>query len=112
MDRVAIKNWLSGLAPAEKAIFLMSVMHGLTLTVRWLFYDKEHPCEERIRLMYKISEMNHRFTAAAWQVLESKPTYPDDVLIEILLDHPDCPELEASCWDVLEHSIRSLPNNS
>lgn len=112
MDRTVTETFLAKLLPTEKATFILFVMYELTLTVRALFYDNESPCEQRLKAMYRISEMNHRLTSAAWRRLQGAETYSDDALLQLILEHPDLPELEPSCREALEHAlsqVKALP---
>ena len=81
-------------------------MFELTLTVRALFYDSKAPCDQRLKAMYRISEMNHRLTPAAWQALRGEATYSDDALLEFILDQSDLSELEPSCRAAVENAMK------
>lgn len=97
MDFAAIQAWFNALPRSEKVVVLLNIMFELTLVMRELGLQHSEDCETRWRLAYHLSEMNHRFTSAAWAMMENRPTIPGDVLMEILLDQTSYPELGHSC---------------
>lgn len=108
MDRDAYEAWFGRLSLSERASALLAIMHSLTVSMRMIFVDYPDDAEMRWRLAYKISEMNHAFTSAARSAIHGERTYPDDVLIDILLEHTDNPELERHGWIALEDAFRVM----
>lgn len=101
MDLKAAQAWFRGCSPHQKAIALLDIMFHLTLTMRGISVYLADDCETRWRLAYHLSEMNHAFTRAASAMMQGEETYPADVLIEILVDQSNYPELESECWIAL-----------
>jgi hypothetical protein len=110
MDKLATQSWFSALSPTDKVIFLLAVLHDLTVAVRSIVHDYADDCETRSRLVYAISELNHRLTAAAWETMEGRETYPDDALIDMLFEGPNHKELKPYFPYVLEHPMQYLRN--
>lgn len=105
MDRLAIQSWFNARSRPDKVTILLDVMHELTILVRVVFYDFTHDSDRQLALMFKISEMNHAFTSAARAMMKNETTYPDDVLIEILLDQTSYPELGPGLRHALNTAI-------
>lgn len=111
MDRPALQSWFSALSPPDKVTALLVVMHEFTIVIRGLSIYGEN-CEARWRLAYHLSEINHALTSAACDMMEDKPTYPADVLVEIILDQTDYPELQWQCHHALEQAVKLVkPRN-
>ena len=91
----------SGLAQHEKAAALIRIIWESTLTMRALSIYLPDDCEKRWRLAYHLSEMNHAFAQAASGMIDGTNTYPDDALMEILLDQSNYPELHGPCREAL-----------
>ena len=101
----AIRAWFSALPASDKVYALLVIMHEITIVMRTISVDYPHDCETRWRLAYRLSQMNHRFTAAALAMMLNEPTYPDDELLEILLRQERNPELARACRQVLEDTV-------
>lgn len=85
----------------EKAAALIRIIWQSTLIMRTISIYFPDDCATRWRLAYHLSEMNHAFTSAASGMLNGTNTYPDDDLIEILLDQSNYPELQGLCEEAL-----------
>ena len=112
MDKLAAEAWFSNLPQTDKVIVLLSVMHLLTVAIRDIFLDYADDCETRSRLAYRISELNHRLTSAAGSIMKGEETYPDEVIVEMLLDGPNPPELQPYFPWVLEQAKRYSDNRA
>jgi hypothetical protein len=108
MDLSETRAWFSSLSNSDKVIVLLIFMYEITILLRTVFLGYENDSETKSRLAYHLSEMNHAFTQAALALMEGKPTYPDDVLIEILIEHPSDPVLEPYCHDILGKAVQRL----
>ncbi len=89
------------LAQHEKAGALIRIIWESTLTMRSISVYFPDDCSTRWRLAYHLSEMNHAFASAASGMLRGTNTYPDDALMEILLDQSNHPELQGPCREAL-----------
>lgn len=106
MDLAAIQAWFRALPQSEKVVVLLGIMWQFTLIMRGIALPS-NDCEARWRIAYRLSELNHRFTSAASAMIRGEATYPDDVLMEILLEQqPSYPELEPLCREALAHVMR------
>lgn len=85
----------------EKVGALVGIIWESTLTMRAISAYFPDDCSTRWRLAYRISEMNHAFSSAASAMLNGTDTYPDEVLMEILLDQSNNPELQGPCREAL-----------
>lgn len=112
MDKSGISVWLGTLSPIEKVTVFLGVMHELTIVVRSVFHDYSDDCAARSRLAYKISELNHMLTSAALATIQNKTTYPDEVLVEILSDQSNYPELTPYFPFVLERVAQQFQNRA
>jgi len=105
MDLAAAQAWFRALSQSEKVLVLLRIMWEFTLIMRGIALPS-NDCEARWEIAYKLSEMNHAFTSAAAALIRGEPTYPDDVLMEILLVQPSYPGLEASCREAFARVLR------
>ena len=110
MDRAAIQKWFSALTQHQKVIALLIIMREITIVMRTISITYPNDSETRWRLAYHLSEMNHAFTQAAWAMMENRSTYPDNVLIEIVLEQDHYPEIAADCRYVMDEAMRFLNN--
>jgi hypothetical protein len=106
MDLQAAQTWFRALEPPMKVVVLLEIIFQSTLTMRGLSTYYPGDCETRWRLALHLSEMNHRFAAAASATMRNEETYPDDVLIEMLHDQAGYPELQQSCRETLDGVMR------
>ncbi len=105
MTESQVVIWFGRLSAQQKAIVLVDVMHELTIVVRSVFHDFASKTDTTAPLAYKISELNHRLTSAAFALLIDKPTYPDRALIEMLWNWSETPELMPYFPFVLEQAM-------
>jgi hypothetical protein len=103
MDLGAAQSWFRRLSQSDKVIVLLKIMWEFTLIMRDISLSS-NDYETRWRLAYHLSEMNHAFTSAASAMIRGQPTFPDDVLMEILLDQSNYPGLQLSC----ENAMRGI----
>jgi hypothetical protein len=109
-DTASFQEWFAKLSRQEQVTALLAVMHGFTIAMRTAQVEHHNHCEGRWRLALRLSEINHRLTSAAYQLMTGQPTFPTNVLIEMILDHPDDSELAGHCRAALERAIRLVPN--
>src|SRR4051794_16505399 len=82
------------LARHEKAHFLVALAHGLTIVARDTYAPRQEGVTNPCRLR-ALNEVQHRVLAGCLALLDDNPQrYPDDVLLRIILEHPDDAELE------------------
>lgn len=105
MDLAAAQSWFRTLPQPDKVLVLLGVMWEFTLIMRGIALPS-NDCEARWQTAYRLSEMNHAFASAGSAMIRGEGTYPDDVLMEILLVHSGSPELEKLCREALTHVMR------
>jgi hypothetical protein len=91
----------------DKEEFLAHLMHALTVIARDSYEvgDDGLTNPQRVR---RINEVQHRVSAYLYTLLRNDAQrYPDDVLMKIILEHPDDRELERQ----LVKSFEQLINN-
>lgn len=75
---------LSHLSRQEQLRFLISLSHGLTITVRGA-YQSEAPESERIKVFITLNELQHQVCGKLRNLLGAEPLlYSDDSFIEDL----------------------------
>lgn len=110
MNKDALSAWLEKLPPGRKMIFLLGVMHELTIAMRSIFHDHAGSWRVLAETSSDISELNHRLTGVALAILENRPTYSDEALAGMIFAASDRPEL-SSCFPlVLERVIQRMPD--
>src|SRR6185295_1640067 len=105
MDLAAAQSWFRTLSQSEQVLVLLGIMWEFTLIMRGISLPS-NDCEARWKIAYRLSEMNHRFTSAASAMIRGEPTFPGDVLMEILLDQRSNPELDPLCREALAQVMR------
>ena len=76
-------------APHEKIDFLVQFAHALTILARDTYAVGEEGLTNPLRLRI-INEIQHRVTGCLMALRKNdSKRYPDDVLVRILLDHPE-----------------------
>ncbi len=89
MDADKAVNVFISYSHAEKADFLAQLMYELTPVVRDN-YESGQDGLTNARRVRRINEVRHRVSAFLLAVLRDNPQrYPDDVLVRIIIDHPD-----------------------
>ena len=95
----------SALAPGEQAEFLALLAHELTIVAR----DPDEVGQDGLTdpaRMRVINEIQHRVTAALIAMLKSDPRrYPDDVLVRIVLEHPEDTGLQQQLAGAFCHAM-------
>jgi hypothetical protein len=91
-------------SPQEKTQFLIQFAHALTILARDTYAVGEdgltHP--SRLRIM---NELQHRVTSFLIALMKNEAKrYPDDVLLRILLEHPEDIDLQGQ----LQETCRQL----
>ncbi len=109
MTETNVQRWFSALSASEKAIMLFRVIWEMTLAVRDVFHEGD--LHLSARTAYQISELNHRLASAGTGLLEGRPTYPDEVLMEILLSQAELPELSPYFPAVLERAVEYVKSH-
>jgi hypothetical protein len=78
----------------EKIDFLLRLAHALTVLARETYEVGGTGLTQPARLRH-LNEVQHRVTSSVLALRTPEaPRYPDDVLVRIILDHPDDRELE------------------
>jgi hypothetical protein len=78
----------------DKKEFLAHLIYDLTVVARdsYAVEDDGLSNPQRVRI---INEVQHRVSAFLWALLRNDPQrYPDDILVRIILEHPDDNDLQ------------------
>jgi hypothetical protein len=108
MDRPEIESWFAAQSAQFRMLVLLKVMHELTIVLREISFVGDW--EKKWQLAYLVSECNHRLVGYNTAVMTGQPHYPDDVIIGILfdyLDHPNLAPYTHGVWDsAVENATR------
>lgn len=89
----------------EKIDFLMHFAHMLTILARDTYAVGEDGLVYPARLRI-INEIQHRVTSCLIALRQGEESrYPDDVLVRIMIEHPEDMELQRQLQEVCEHLI-------
>ena len=84
----------SSLSQRDKEEFLAHLIHELTIIARDS-YEVGGDALVNPQRVRSINEIQHRISAFLWALLRNdSKRYPDDVLVKIILEHPDDNALE------------------
>jgi hypothetical protein len=100
MDRSTAQTWFTARSPRDKAIVLLDVIWLFTLVNRNMLGSAD--AETRLKVAWRISELNHKLSSHASNLLTDALHYPDDLIIDILFDYFEDPEWAprmAWVWD-------------
>ena len=91
----------------EKEEFLAQLMHELTVIARDSYEVGQDGLTNPQRVR-RINEVQHRISAFLCALLRGDPQrYPDDVLLKIILEHPDDTILERQLSESFARLIRN-----
>jgi len=92
-------------SPQEKLYFLIRLAHMLTILARDTYEVGGEGVTEASRLRL-INEVQHRVTDFLRALVQHDPQrYPDDVLMRIVLEHPDDLDLQQQIQDAVTRLI-------
>jgi hypothetical protein len=78
----------------DKKEFLAHLMYELTVVARDSYAAGQDGLTNPQRVR-SINEVQHRVSAFLWALLRNDPQrYPDDILVRIILEHPDDDDLQ------------------
>ena len=106
MDRERIKSIFLSLNQVEKELVLLNLMFNITIAIRDFFQGKNDAAKASAG--YTASEINHKALAFIIASLSNQSRYPDDVIIDIVLDQFLGSELKSYLPQVWDASIRSV----
>jgi hypothetical protein len=90
---------------AEKVDVLLRLAHELTILARDT-YDPESDGVTNPSRLRSINEIQHRVIGFVLALMTNNPNrYPDDVLVQIILDHPEDIELQRQLQEALDRSL-------
>src|SRR5262245_5975362 len=96
------------LPPQEKMYFLIRFAHMLTIIARETYEVGGEGVTEPARLRL-INEVQHRITDFLRALVQHDPRrYPDDVLMKIILDHPDDLGLQQQVQEAVARLIAQM----
>ena len=95
-------HFFGKLTREDKAQFLLRLAHELTIVGRYTYIPQteELAYPQRLRTL---NEIQHRLLAHCLALMEDNlKRYPDDVLLSIVLEHPEDVELERQVRDAFD----------
>ncbi len=105
MSDVELTRAFSQCSGDEKLNFLLRFAHELTIIARATYEVGTEELTNPSRLR-AINEIQHRVTSFAIALRqEDANRYPDEVLVQIILDHPDDPELQRQLRRAFERLV-------
>ncbi len=94
MNTDAAITAFSSYSHTEKEEFMAHLMYELTIIARDTYGTEGDSLTDPQRAR-RINEVQHRVSAYLWALLRNdQRRYPDDVLLRIILEHPDDSALE------------------
>jgi hypothetical protein len=95
-------------APHEKIDFLVQFAHALTILARDTYAVGEDGLTNPARLRI-INEIQHRATGCLMALCKNdSKRYPDDVLVRILLEHPEDLDLQRQLQETCRHLMGQM----
>ena len=89
----------------EKSDFLLRLAHALTILARETYEVGGEGLTQPIRLRL-INEIQHRVMGFLVSLREADTRrYPDEVLVRIILEHPEDSDLQRQLWEMFDHLI-------
>jgi hypothetical protein len=109
MNKISSVETFISSSPAEKADVLLRLAHELTIIARDT-YDQESDGVTNPSRLRSINEIQHRTIGFVLALMTNNPNrYPDDVLVQIILDHPEDAELQRQLQEemdrILSHAV-------
>ena len=95
-------------SPQEKTDFLINLTYSLTILARDTYEVGGDGLVEPARLRI-INEIQHRVTYFLIALAKESPErYSDDVLVKIILDHPEDTELQRQIQETFDHLTEQM----
>jgi hypothetical protein len=96
-------------SPQEKITFLVGFAHELTILARDTYEVGQDGVIHPVRLR-RLNEVQHRLTSSLMAMLRQDPgLYPDEVLVRILLEHPNDAELQRQLEEAVARLMAQAP---
>ena len=90
-------------SPQEKIAFLIHLAHALTILARDTYEVGGEGLTEPSRLR-RITEVQHRVLGCLIALMKQEAKrYPDDVLVRLLLEHPEDRDLQRQLQEAFSH---------
>src|SRR5262252_8473770 len=95
-------------SPQEKSDFLLQLAHTLTIIARDTYEFGEEGLTQPARLR-RINEVQHRVTSFLVALMrQDVQHYPDDVLVRIILEHPEDLNLQQQLQEAFSHLMAQM----
>jgi DNA-binding transcriptional LysR family regulator len=90
-------------SPQEKIDFLVHLAHALTILARDTYEVRGEGLTQPSRLR-RITEIQHRVLSTIIALMKHEAKrYPDEVLVQLVLEHPEDPDLQQQLQGAVSH---------
>jgi len=90
-------------SPQEKIDMLVHLAHALTVLARDTYVVEGEGVTHPARLR-RITEVQHRLLGALITLMtQAAKRYPDEVVVRLLLEHPEDPDLQRQLQEAFHH---------
>ena len=103
MTRTDAIFWFVSQTEQTKDFALLEVVGELTIVIRDVFSSQDEPT--RLRVAWLMSELTHRLVGHVTTGMSGNPRYPDDVIIGILFDYLETPDLQKHASHVWDRAV-------
>ena len=103
MSHSETSTWFAKQSAQSRQLIMLSVMSELTLVLRDV--STQNDKDLQLRVSWLISELNHRLLDYVADVMLDRPRYPDDVIMGILSDYLEHPDLEPHTGHVWQRAV-------
>jgi hypothetical protein len=90
MDRSTAQAWFAARSPRDKVLVLLDVIWLFTLVNRDMLVSVDP--ETRLKVAWRISELNHHLSSLASSLLTETLHNPDSWIVDVLFDYFEDPE--------------------
>jgi hypothetical protein len=95
-------------SPQEQTDFLLRFAHAVTILARDTYEVGEKGLTNPSRLRL-INEVQHRILSFLLALRKNdEKRYPEDVLLKIILEHPEDPELQRQLQETFDHLMGEM----
>ena len=102
MNMTSLKSWFLSQTDAERIVFIMKLMHELTVNFR--YFTTLSDTALLLIAASKFNELNHRLTAYTLAILKQSPHYPDEIIFDMIEGTLTDPKLQP----YVQHTVQEV----